>query len=313
MTHRITTLILSSVLTGGLFFGCASSEYGQAPSPHSLHNTVPDGALRLTADGNFVADEDAIVLFDYFLTVEGEVSDGELHALVGVEINRQLSGDDAAAARVAFDDYIAYRKASAEAMAASDDPEIVAAELARIHAEAVTKLPGIAGDLQRIARATALRSLLGASGDNGSVSAGKPTYENRSRSLTEARRGELARIITETTTPAQAAADAEARQASRLALDLRDETRVLQQGGAGAADVHALRVTRVGAEAAERLAALDRQRAEWQARVRDYRARRDEIAASNLEPEARTAALNELLDAFSPREQLRLRAATQLH
>ena len=52
--------------------------------------------------------------------------------------------------------------------------------------------------------------------------------------------------------------------------ELRREERALVDAGASSAAVQALREQRVGAEAAARLAELDRKRAEWNRRLGDY-------------------------------------------
>jgi lipase chaperone LimK len=68
-----------------------------------------------------------------------------------------------------------------------------------------------------------------------------------------------------------------------------------------------------GAEAAERLAALDAERAAWDARVAAVRAQHQGWADSELDPAEREARLQNLLDAdFSDSEQRRVRALLSL-
>ena len=293
-TTSLTALLACAALATG--FGCASSDIGKAPVPGSLHGTDADGALRLAADGRFVADEDAIQLFDYVLTTEGEVSDDELHLLVQAEARKQLPTAEVAEVETAFSEYMTYRLESAEILASGDDPAIIEAKLIALHAEAVKTLPGIAADLPRLQRAMALRAV---ASDSSSKSA-------------ETEHATVTRIEAEMTPVGDALANAEAREASRRALTLRTETRELQASGASDAELHAARVARVGTEAAGRLAQLDARRAEWQRRVREYRTARAELLetlASESDAQVRDSAVEQLRQSrFDSREILRIRA-----
>lgn len=291
--HRAMTALLACAALTLVSAGCASSDVGKAPVPHSLQGTDADGALRVAADGNFVADEDAIQLFDYVLTTEGEVGDTDLHLMVRAEAREQLPANRVSDAETAFAAYMTYRLQSAEILASGDDPAAIESELVALHAEAVKTLPGIAADLPRLQRAMALRA----------VSA-DASYKNA-----ETRRSAVTRIEAEMTPAGDALANAEAREASRRALTLRAETRALQSDGASAEDIRAIRAARVGVEAAERLAELDARRAEWQRRVREYRASRTELL-DNLAPESDAeTALEQLRQSrFDSREALRIHA-----
>ncbi|MEM9491196.1 MAG: lipase secretion chaperone [Myxococcota bacterium] len=222
--------------------GCASTESGSAPAPHSLHSTVPDGALNLAGDGQFTADEDAVRMFDYFLTAEGEIPESELRALVTDTIHRRLPAAAAEQAVTAFDDYSEYRDETAQLLASdSADPEQLSefrARFAELHAQTVARVPGIRDDLERVDRALAIRAVL----------------DDRALS-TASRDRALATIMSENRalTPA-------APERSRIHLTLRAEIAALRASGASAEDIHALRVDRVGAAAADRLAQLERER-----------------------------------------------------
>jgi len=69
----------------------------------------------------------------------------------------------------------------------------------------------------------------------------------------------------------------------------------------------------LGAEAAARLAELDRQRAAWTARLEDYRARRAAIEGSISDPGDRTSAIEDLLArSFSAEERIRVEALDRM-
>ncbi|MCG8421708.1 MAG: hypothetical protein MJE77_27635 [Proteobacteria bacterium] len=298
------------LLTVFLSWGCAAGDAGRAPVPHSLHDTVPDGALHADADGQFVAGTDAIRFFDYFLTSEGEVTTGRsgfdpsdsidgVRLLVEQEVAEKLSDSAAASVMTAFDDYVAYRQQTAQLFERGGDPEAVRSEFARIHRDAVARLPGIAADLDGLERALAIHEVL--SGQPGGA---------RPASLTGAMRAELIRIDRSISGTDEVAANAEV---ARVAVDLHRATARLRADGASAGDIHDLRTARVGPGAADRLAALDRRRAEWQRRIGEYRAARDEISASLTDANEREQALARWIDShFDSREKLRLRAVDRI-
>jgi lipase chaperone LimK len=89
----------------------------------------------------------------------------------------------------------------------------------------------------------------------------------------------------------------------------RDEAALREAGGTDA-DVRVLREGYFGAEAADRLSALDAQRREWTRRVEEFRAARQAIEAdAALSASARAEAVAALLEkSFTPTEQLRVRA-----
>ena len=97
------------------------------------------------------------------------------------------------------------------------------------------------------------------------------------------------------------------------ALDLRAAEEALRAAGAGPAAIQAERERRFGSEAAERLAALDRSRSEWNERIAAHRSDRDALRAQDLPEDAYTAAVSELRSArFSETERLRVEALDRM-
>src|SRR5207253_1639564 len=94
---------------------------------------------------------------------------------------------------------------------------------------------------------------------------------------------------------------------------MQDEER-LRASGASPAEIRALRERSFGAEAADRLEDLDRQRAAWQRRLDDYREARDAIARSDsLDAGARDRAIETLrAERFTPEERLRVVALDRI-
>src|SRR5262249_22181830 len=81
-------------------------------------------------------------------------------------------------------------------------------------------------------------------------------------------------------------ADRRSRERATSARSLRADEQALRANGADDAEIHAFRAGTLGAEAAERLDALDRRRAEWKARVEAFRSERDRTCARAAEPSA---------------------------
>ncbi len=79
----------------------------------SLQGTRPDGAVHVAPDDSIVADAQLIELFDYYLSTVGEKSPAEVRAEIERELDRTLRPPSAAAAKRVLARYIAYRQALA--------------------------------------------------------------------------------------------------------------------------------------------------------------------------------------------------------
>lgn len=274
-----------------------------ARRPRSLRGTRTDGGLLLDTDGRFVPTLEARRLFDYFLTTEGEAAPEAVRARIVREITRRLPPDAARDATALLDRYLAYRAAARQRAAAS---------------------PSGDGDMEgRLAMLAALRrEILG----EVAAEAFFAHEEAEARLLLETRR-----ILSDQTLPPEArAAKVEAlyaereaslpddvraaRAAARLASMLpAAEAEVRAQGG-DAARVQDLRERLAGPEAAERLADLDRRRADWDTRLGAFRAARARLEQdATLSPDARKAAVADLLTkSFTPPERTRVAALDRI-
>ena len=106
------------------------------------------------------------------------------------------------------------------------------------------------------------------------------------------------------------ASEREARADALGPVRLMHDEQQLQEAGASPEEIRTLREQQFGAEAADRLEALDRERAEWQQRLDDYRrARRAIEDDGSLSAAARAHAVDTLMDErFTPQERLRVEA-----
>lgn len=269
-------------------------EAAEARRPASLRGTRVDGGLVTDAAGSFVATPDARRLFDYFLAASGEESEADIVARVHAEIDRRLSPDAARDAKLLLDRYLAYR-ARARVLAEQGLAEAPLDErLATLRA------------LRRETLGDETAAALFAEEDAvDAVAVAKLTADVDDAATPEERA--LRRDAAEEALPE---AERENRRAARLALDLRAAEDALREGGASPDELRALRERTVGAEAAERLASLDLQRAQWQSRLDDYRDARAAIEGdASLDAGARAAAIERLrAERFDATERLRVEA-----
>src|SRR5262249_44145549 len=102
-----------------------------------------------------------------------------------------------------------------------------------------------------------------------------------------------------------------ARAEATSVLQLREDEETLRQQGADEAEVHRFREGTLGADAADRLDQLDRDRAAWEGRVEGFRGERGARCGDGA---GRAACETELLQAsFDAREQLRVRVILGLN
>lgn len=264
------------------------------PLPESLAGTEPDGELSLDAQGRFVADAGARAFFDYFLAAAGEQPLTALRARIVAAIEARLPPAAAADAVAALDAYLDYRRRARRLVESGDVPDDLGDRLAL---------------LQRIRRETLGPALAAAffGLEEQTIAADLARREILARRDLDA--GERARLLHENEQSLPEAVRA-ARAETLLPSRLRDDEAALRAAGGSAEEVRALREQTVGAEAAARLEELDREEAQWQARLDEYRAERAAIESDpGLDPEQRAARLRALLEAgFAPNERLRVEA-----
>jgi lipase chaperone LimK len=268
------------------------------PGPASLRDTRVDGGLAVDASGRFVATPDARRLFDYFLAASGEEPDDVLVARIRAEIARRLPPDAAAEAGLLLDRYLAYRaRARTLAEHGLDDAPLD----------------------ERLATLRALRqATLGAEAADAFFAAEEEADEVAIARLRAAQDPDAS---PDERAAALAAAEAslppleqQRRREARVALELRAAEQEVLAAGGTPDDLRALRERSVGAEAAERLAALDADRAAWRARVDAYRQEKARIEHDPaLDGAARDAAVARLrAERFAANERLRIEALDEL-
>jgi lipase chaperone LimK len=260
------------------------------PSAQSLRGTDVDGALRVGPDGSLLIGPEILQLFDYFFTAEGEESEETIRARILAAIRERVDGPAALQATALLDRYLAYRKDTASIDLPKEQETDPKARLDAIR------------DLRRKHFGEESEKLFGDEEREGEVAIDESRVRQDESLSDEARADKLAEL--DETLPPQARA---AREASTMPIRARAEEEAMRAEGASKEDVRAYREATFGAEAADRLTALDEARAAWKRRVDAFKEQREKI--STKDEAAFREAEQALLDrSFTTTEQRRVRA-----
>jgi lipase chaperone LimK len=265
-----------------------------APREDSLRGTAVDGAVNLDAQGRLLRDRELRRLFDYFLARLGERSPAQIRADLLQWLAAQPQLDAALRAEVAqlFDRYVELQRAAA-ALGRSNDLQSDLQRLRELRRRELGDELAEAwfGEEERYAALTLERLAV----------ARDPALDGVQRAA------RLAQIDSSLDTQQQAArSDSTGYQ---LAVA---QSELLDAGQANAAQRNAERTQLWGAAAAQRLAELDQQEADWQLRLRAYALARTQLLAdTGLAATAREARLQRLLDGFSEEERRRVLALAE--
>lgn len=232
----------------------------QALAASSLRGTEPDGGITVDRDGKLVADLNLRRLFDYYHALIGEIDLADIRLLLWSDALNRAGGAAADAALALFDRYIDMLKA----LDGSEPGLQLLTTLERLERASAIRRTHLGAELadtffaeeEAAARFAALAQSL-----------------NKDPSLSAAER-QAALAVAETQLPSGLREDlnalregprqvAVAEQISTLDLEQRD----------------AQRRAAFGPEVAARLATLDAQNAQWDARFGDYRAYAQSLAS----------------------------------
>lgn len=259
----------------------------------SLRGTEVDGEVRFAADGSVIPDAGLRRLFDYFLSTVGETDVAGVRGLLRTYLQSRFDVTRTERVLAVFDRYVSYQRALMEAPGArSSDPAVRFAEARRLR-----------------------RSLLGEA-----MAEGFFAEEEALAELSLKRRDIVAdpALSAERKRELLDALDREAGYAARADAEVADlaarQAEDIERRGLSAAQRQAERSALWGPEAAERLAALDAQQADWDARVLRYiEARNRLLQDTRLAPAQRAqeiAALRARM--FTAPEQRRIAALEEI-
>lgn len=261
--------------------------------PRSLRGTDVDGALRVGPDGSLVIGPEILRLFDHFFTTLGEESEEKIRERILAAIRERVSGPAALQASALLDQYLRYRKDAKDLRLSRDDEADPEKRL-----EAIKKLR------RKTFGEEVGEKLFGDEEREGETAIAESKVRQDNTLSDEQKAEKLAALEEKLPESARAARDQ-----STLPLRAQAEVEAMRAEGATAEDVHAYRTETFGAEAADRMAALDEARAAWKARIEAFEKERAKLDASIDDDEAFRAAEQALLDkSFTPLEQRRVRA-----
>ncbi len=258
----------------------------------SLRDSTPDGRVTLGADGHVSVDVELRRRFDWYLAALGELDVARIRRVLAADLREQFGEGTAQAVLAIFDRYVGYQHARARLQALPDESL-----------------------RDRFARERALRrQWLGETG------AAAMFGEEEAYTEYTLARMDLARDTSiDATTRARRLAELEAtlpaatrevmRDATSAAL-VDEQTRQFETLGLDDAQRRKEREALWGRDAARRLAALDRERAEWDARVARYVAARDALRREHRDAPARAEPLIAQLRARSFNETEARRVAS---
>lgn len=265
------------------------------PLPRSLRGTTPPVGLVVDAAGDLVPTPALHALFEHFLAASGEESPATIRARIVAELEERLPPRAARQGEALLDLYLAYR----EALRELDDARLAAS------ADLERRLQWLRETRREIFGADVADALFGTEEDALRVALEQRRVAADPSLDAETRRARLEELETRLPEPVRAA-----REAALAPLRLIEEEAALRDAGASDAEIQALHERRLGPEAAARLEAMDRSRAEWEQRVTRYRAERGALDAdAGASPAARADALEALrVEHFGPEELTRVRA-----
>jgi lipase chaperone LimK len=258
----------------------------------SLRGTAVDGDVRFDASGALVLDAELRRLFDYHLSLIGELDLRGIRERLRQTLAARLDPARVEIVLAHFDRYTDYLNAlPRSAVASESDPARRLDALRRLRRERLGEAmaTGFFAEEEALAELTVRRMAIAAD----------PT-------LDAARKRE-----------ALAALDREAGYTARASAELPALAEMIERSARTPAERDAARRAQWGDDAAQRLAALDAERADWEARVRRYAAARARIDAdARLDADARARAVaalrGQLFDADEQRRIASLEAIGRL-
>lgn len=271
-----------------------------ASLPRSFEGTEVDGQFRLDDAGNLLISMDIRRIFDYFLGAYGEERMQASIARLQAYIRSQLDEPAAGQALVLLQQYLDYKR-----------------QLIQLEKD-LPQMASLEGMYQREQAVRSLRASIFSAEAHQAFFAEEEAYNQltlqrlairHDPSLSEQQKAEAMDRLRATLPE-----DMQQMLVPQLQAELRQQTAALQAQGAGPEQIRQLRLQMVGAEATERLEALDQRRRQWQQRLDDYRQAKARIEAnSGLSEGDREAAIATLAEErFDERERLRLNAAESL-
>lgn len=283
----------------------ARYETGLEDLPPSLRDTEVDGGFDVDEDGHLVVTRRIRNLFDYFLSTLGEESLDVIVARLRAYIDHHLDAPARSEAHALLEGYLAYLsdlESVGEGPVFNGEQLDVAVMRARLDQLAVLRaqhLPLAAVEAFFAEEDAYDRYVL----DRQALI--------QDDALTDEQRSKRLAMLEQNLPPPLRESLAVASQY----LDLMSATEDCRQRGCSDSELRAVREQTVGAEAADRLEALDREEAEWEQRLGNWLQQREVLLSdTSLAEQDREAQVERLrAQLFAADEQMRVRSLEALH
>lgn len=286
-----------SPLTRDSFARWAERGAGLGALPASLTGTQVDGALRTDANGNLLLELGLRRVFDYFLATLGEESLEQIRARIALYLQQHLPPTAAVQAWDILNRYLHYKNMLASLPGHDGTYDGMRASL----------------NLQRELR----DGLLGPELVSAFYLEEDQYADFALQHVDQLRDTELSAAQREQRTEALLSAMPEELrtqiQATGVPLQTEQQVQALRDQGASASEIWQHREQQLGADAADRLARLDEQRAQWQQRYDAYRRALSVIESSALDEADKAEEILRLrAEQFTPTEQKRVDALDRI-
>ncbi|KGD66571.1 lipase chaperone [Alcanivorax nanhaiticus] len=266
-------------------------------APDSLTGTQVDGQLQVTEQGELVISPDLRLVFDYFLSTQGEESLADCQARLARYLNETLPPLAADNAWQLFQQYLALGEAMIALPPHDGSPEGIREAVRQRHAMQQAYLGPEAADAFYGLDMAYDRYMADRQAILDDPTLDQVAQQQRLMQLSQSLPQEMQSMMQDTQAPVR----------------LAEKTEVLREQGASEAEIRVLREQHFGAAAADRMEALDAARAEWDSRYQVYRTQRQSILDSGLaeqDQEAELARLQQQL--FSGQELPRVQALDRI-
>ncbi len=272
----------------------------------SMQGTVPDGDLRLLPGGQALGQTGGTLpygelkrLFDYYLSAMGEQSLESIVQQIQRALEQRLAPAQADAAKNLLGRYLDYQRA-----------------LVTVEQNPAQSGSGLAAIRQRFAAVQALRARLFSAAEEQAMFGLDDAYDrdalarleiSQNPALNATQKSEQLAVL-DAAMPAALRAEYEA---PRVVIQIEQRALEMRANGASDAEVFQMRAKALDADAATRLAEVDRDEQAWKNRITQYLAARSTLlqAQADASESERAAALTALQQAqFTPDERRRLAA-----
>lgn len=274
----------------------------------SMEGTSVDGQATQADDGNLVVNAELRLMFDYYLAATGEKSIPDIKREIENVLNQKLKPHAAAQAKELLARYLGYKQALL-------DLEKNTGASATSHTNNMSN-DMISAMQNRWQSMQKLRLQFFSAKDNQALFGFDDAYDmdalarleiSQNPAYSDKQKQEKLQALDATMSQELR----EAKNAPYQIIRLEEQAQQLRSSGASEDDIYRMRAAAVSPEAANRLADLDREEAEWKTRIANYLEQRRQLLSrdENKSTTDKIAALQQLRDRyFSIQEQYRLAA-----